>query len=100
MKDHQTRESPSHTTAHAQAVTIAAAGADKETAPNWGGMRLKKTKTKQKVCMHAHIYLWDLPSPYLFIYFSLAFYAKTRDESLLNWTRSRFAVYFTRLCSR
>lgn len=37
MKDHQTRESPSQTTAHAEAVTIAAAGADKETAPNWGG---------------------------------------------------------------
>lgn len=37
MKDHQTQESPSHTTAHTQAVTIAAAGADKETAPNWGG---------------------------------------------------------------
>lgn len=34
--------------------------------------------------MHAHIYLWDLPSPYLFIFFSLAFYAKTRDESLLK----------------
>lgn len=57
MKDHQTRESPSHTTAHAQAVTIAAAGADKETAPNWGGMRLKKQKqNKRSACMHTSIY--------------------------------------------
>lgn len=67
MKDHQTRESPSHTTAHTQAVTIAAAGADKETASNWGGNEAEKNKNKTKG-LHACTHLFMAFTISLFIY--------------------------------